>query len=126
MYMNTRELVYTLTHITHCTTQVEDDRRDHVVKGSKLKNETQLSVSWKSKCQIKGRGKSQVKFFLNNSSISVVINVYVVGKLLFVTLKSVHYTEVFVCCSHFISGSWIRASPLYYILTVSLQASIGI
>ena len=41
LYMKTRELVYTLTHITHCTTQVED-RRDHVVKGSKLKNETHI------------------------------------------------------------------------------------
>ena len=27
-----------VTHITHCTTQVED----HVVKGSKLKNETHV------------------------------------------------------------------------------------
>ena len=33
--------MYTLTHITHCTTQVED-RRDHVVKGSKLKKETHI------------------------------------------------------------------------------------
>ena len=44
--MKTRELVYTLTHITHCTTQVED-RRDHVVKDSKLKSETHIM------CQLK-------------------------------------------------------------------------
>ena len=62
--MKTRELVYTLTHITHCTTQVED-RRDHVVKGSKLKNETHIMCQLEIEVSNKGRGKSQVKIFLS-------------------------------------------------------------
>ena len=112
MYMNTRELVYTLPHITHCTTQVED-RRDHVVKGSKLKNETQLCVSWKSKCQIKGRKKSQVKIFfkVNNSSIWV--------------LEVCPLYRGFCMVSSFQGAGLEGASSLYYIQTVRLQASIG-
>ena len=51
--MKARELVYTLTHITHCTTQVED-RRDHVVKGSKLKNETHIMCQLEIKVSNKG------------------------------------------------------------------------
>ena len=62
--MKTRELVYILTHITHCTTQVED-RRDHVVKGSKLKNETHIMCQLEIEVSNKGRGKSQVKIFLS-------------------------------------------------------------
>ena len=51
--MKTRELVY--THITHCTTQVED-RRDHVVKGSKLKNETDIMTLCRLEIEVSNKG----------------------------------------------------------------------
>ena len=53
IYMKTRELVYILTHITHCTTQVAD-RRDHVVKDSKLKNETHIMCQLEIEVSNKG------------------------------------------------------------------------
>ena len=53
MCMKARELLYTLTHITHCTTQVKD-RRDHVVKDSKLKNETHIMCQLEIKVSNKG------------------------------------------------------------------------
>ena len=57
--MKTRELVYTLTHITHCTTQVED-RRDHVVKGIKLKNETHIMCQLEIEVSKKGGEKEAI------------------------------------------------------------------
>ena len=62
--MKNRELVYTLTHITHCTTQVEDSRY-HMVKGSKLKNETHITCQLEIEVSNKGLGKISQVIFLS-------------------------------------------------------------